>query len=45
MAAGNRPYTLTPLPDAVFGVEARGIDLKQPIPDKVLECIKRDVTE
>lgn len=38
----GRPYQLTPLP--VFGVEARGIDLKQALPDEVVQMIKDDVT-
>lgn len=37
------PYTLSPLP--VFGVEAKGFDLKQPVPQETVEKIKQDVTE
>ena len=36
------PYTTSPLP--VFGVEVRGINLKQSIPPEVVLKIKEDVT-
>jgi hypothetical protein len=42
-AANERPYNLTPLP--VFGVEVHGIDLKEPISDRVVKMIKEDVTK
>ena len=41
-ATAARPYTLSPLP--IFGAEVRGIDLKQPISQDVVQMIKEDVT-
>ena len=35
-------YVLTPLPQ--FGVEAHGIDLKQPVHPDIVTRIKEDVT-
>jgi hypothetical protein len=37
------PYSLAPLP--VFGMEVHGIDLKNPVPDQVVDKIKKDVTK
>ena len=41
--AGNRPYSLTPLP--VFGMEVQGINLNNPVADETIEMIKEDVTK
>lgn len=36
-------YSLKPLP--IAGAEVRGINLKNDVPDEVVECIKEDVTK
>lgn len=41
-ASTGRPYTCSPLP--VFGVEVKGVDLKQRVAPDVVEQIKEDVT-